>query len=296
MKIVIFGNKVTTSILLKNLLEKNYKIHSLVTLDSIKKDSSNISGNDINLENLARLNNINIYNPISYKLNNKKDYNFFIENNFDIGLCTGWQRLIPAEILNTFKKGVFGWHGSGFEFPNGRGRSPINWSIRLGLKKIYHNCFKYDVGIDDGKIVETRVIEIESNEYILDVINKATEHIKESSCRVIQACINDNLELIEQSNHAYISLPKLSEKDGELTHDMSIEYAKNTVRSCSKPFPGSFIINEANQKIRIWRLENYLNDIREINKNIIYKDNIIIIRFKDGSCFSNDFELVPNNY
>ena len=75
------------------------------------------------------------------KHKSNKDKNFFRTKAFDIGLCTSWQRIIPKDVLSCFRFGVFGWHGSGFEFPNGRGRSPINWSIRLGLNSIFHNCF-----------------------------------------------------------------------------------------------------------------------------------------------------------
>ncbi len=292
MKIVVFGNKNTTRLLLESLIEKKYCIKYLVILDSAKINSFKISGSDSNLETFANRNNINIYNPGSYKLDKKIDYDFFKQQSFDIGFCTGWQRLIPEDILNTFKLGVFGWHGSGFEFPNGRGRSPINWSIRLGLNKVYHNCFKYESGIDDGKVFETKEILIKDNEYISDIINKASIHIKQSAIRLIETCKNKKLNLIPQTDHSYISFPKLTEDDGELNHSMSRTLAKNIVRSCSRPFPGAYLISQNNQKIKIWKLDFYFDNKKNNFSEILFKDNLLIIRFRDGLCYSEDFEII----
>ena len=116
----------------------------------------------------------------------------------------------PGNSYN-LNNGIFGWHGSGFEFPNGRGRSPLNWSIRIGLKKIFHNCFKYSVGVDDGKIFDTKEIEIKNNEYIEEVISKAIQHIKDSAIKLLEDVSKNNLVLREQCDHAFLSFPKLSE-------------------------------------------------------------------------------------
>ena len=118
-------------------------------------------------------------------MNSDEDFAFFKKNKFDIGICTGWQRLIKADILNSFSLGIFGWHGSMFEFPNGRGRSPLNWSIRLGGRKVYHNLFKYDVGADDGAVFDTKILSIRDSDYIEDLQNKAIKHICESAHALI---------------------------------------------------------------------------------------------------------------
>ena len=156
-------------------------------------------------------------------------------------------------ILNTFKYGVFGWHGSGFNLPNGKGRSPLNWSIRLGCKKVFHNCFKYSENPDEGDIFDIKKILIDDEDYIYDLQVKALEHIKESSVKLINSIINSDLTLKQQPKHPSIWLPKLSEESGLLTLDnMIMRDAINITRSCSHPFPGAFIrLNEDNGIIRI---------------------------------------------
>ena len=292
MKLVLFGNKSTTKLLLEHLILKNYKPHTLVTLDQNLLEKSNIAGAEKSLIDFALENSINIYKPNSYSLSDKKDLDFFIQNNFDIGLCTGWQRLIPDKILESTNFGIFGWHGSGFEFPNGRGRSPLNWSIRIGLKSIFHNCFQYSAGVDDGKIFETKEIEIKNNEYIDEVISKALTHIKESAIKLLEDVSKNNLILREQYDHAFLSFPKLSEKDGILVPSMSSQYALNIVRSCSRPFPGAFVIDPNNAKIRIWSMKSCENEFSEgeFKSFIFFRSNVLYLKFKDGLFSSEDFE------
>ena len=292
MKIVLFGNKSTTKLLLEHLIKKNHKPHTLVTLDLDLLKKSNIAGAEDNLINFALENKINVFKPYSYALSEEQDLDFFLQNNFDIGLCTGWQRLIPEKILKSVNNGIFGWHGSGFEFPNGRGRSPINWSIRIGLKSIFHNCFKYNAGIDDGMIFDTKEIEIKNNEYIQEIIAKAITHIKDSSIKLLEDLSENNLVLREQCKHTFLSFPKLSEEDGVLLQSMSSRYAFNVVRSCSRPFPGAFVIDQNNVKIRIGSMklcEKKISD-KKLMPFVYFKNNVIFLRFKDGLFSSEDYE------
>ena len=297
MKLVLFGNKSTTKSLLKHLILKKYKPHTLVTLDSNLLKKSNISGAEDSLIDFALENNINVFRPSSYNLHDKKDIDFFLQNHFDIGLCTGWQRLIPDEILKSVNYGIFGWHGSGFEFPNGRGRSPINWSIRLGLKSIFHNCFQYSSGIDDGMIFDTQEFEIKNNDYVDEVISKALAHIKESAIKLLKDLSKNNLVLRKQCNHSFLSFPKLSEKDGILVKSMSSQYALNIVRSCSHPFPGAFVLDPDNLKIRIWSMklcEDKFSD-KELKPFLYFEKNILYLRFKDGLFKTKDYEKLSGD-
>lgn len=289
MKICFFGNKTTSRKLLDGLLKKNIKVCFLITLDKEKSSKANIAGKDDLLIKFAADQNISIYNPQTYSLLDKDDINFFHENKFDLGICTGWQRLIPTKVLRSFRYGVYGWHGSGFEFPNGRGRSPLNWSIRLGLNKIFHNCFRYSGGVDNGPIYETCEISIDKNDYISDIQKKALSHMQSSAYRLIKDIELNKLKLIEQPNYPSISFPALTERSGELAIDqLSCIQAINIIRSCSKPFSGAYITTKK-KNYRIWRAELY-NQKLEKFQNILVLDNELIIKLRDGYIKSNEFE------
>ncbi len=193
MKICVFGSKNSTLKLLNHLTKNKINIDTLVVLDPRKLGSVHISGHDSKITSKAEDLGINCFLAQTYSLKSGADKNFFKTKSFDLGLCTSWQRIIPKDVLSCFRFGVFGWHGSGYEFPNGRGRSPINWSIRLGLDLIFHNCFRYSEGVDEGDIYETRKLTIKKNDYIDDVQEKAIEHICDSAIRLISDIRDKNL-------------------------------------------------------------------------------------------------------
>jgi len=301
MKICVFGSKNSTIKLLKFFSKNQIKVDTLVLIDPSKFSSIEISGHKKSILSIAKNLGISCYFVKTFSLKSQADKNFFKEKLFDLGFCTSWQRIIPANILNLFTFGVYGWHGSGYEFPNGRGRSPINWSIRLGLNSIFHNCFKYSAGVDDGDIYETRNIEINENEYIDDIQEKATMHICDSALRLINDINLNKLKLTKQLNYPFISFPSLNEESGRLYPDLlNVESARNIVRSCSHPFPGAYIVlSDFDIKIRIWKAEiisNEYNNI-EVNKGyLIYIDKNIFVSFFDGLLKLTNYEIEKKSF
>ena len=296
MKICIFGSKKSTIRLLNYLTKNQINIHTLVVLDPHKSNSIHISGHDSAITLKARELNINCFVAKTYSLKSDLDKIFFKTMSFDLGLCTSWQRIIPKEVLSYFRFGVFGWHGSGYEFPNGRGRSPINWSIRLGLKSIFHNCFRYSNSFDEGDIYETSKFTIQKNDYVDDVQEKAGEHICKSAIRLIDDINKNKLKLIKQINYPFIVFPALNEKSGQLyPRDLSANNARNIVRSCSHPFPGAYVtISKYRVKIRIWRaqiLANKLNQIKVEKGCLFFSDNELFLGFFDGILKLTNFKI-----
>lgn len=250
--LTVFGNKTTSVALVEHLIANDVKVDLVVTLRP-GATKATISG-QADVASFCSERGITCYGVESYSLRSAEDQAFFAANKFDLGLCTGWQRLIPGDVLARFDAGVFGWHGSLFPFPNGRGRSPLNWSIRLGGAQVHHNAFRYAPGADDGPVFDTRVIPIEGD-YIADLQSKALDHIKVSAVDVARAHRDGSLagRLRPQPPGASVHFPKLSESDGEIFPDrMSVVQIENLVRSCSRPFPGAFV-REPEGILRIWR-------------------------------------------
>ncbi len=301
MKICVFGSKKSTIVLLNYLFKKNIKVNSLVLLDPCKFKSIKISGHIDNINEIAKSLGIKVYNVKKYSLKSVYDINFFRKNSFDLGLCTNWQRIIPKNILKCFKHGIFGWHGSGFKFPNGRGRSPINWSLRLGLNCIYHNCFKYGEIFDNGEIYETIKFQIKNNDYVDDLQKKAINHICKSAEKLIKDISSNKLKLYKQIDYPFISFPSLNDKSGQIyTNLLSVNQARNIIRSCSNPFPGAYVkLTNKNIKVRIWKAD-ILKKVSQ--KNIISKGHIffckkeILIGFYNGILRSTKYETNPKNF
>ena len=276
---------------MQHLLDNGVRPAHLVTLSTAAK-AQQISGKSDSLAELAKDNKVSIYEASNYGLRNKEDLRFFQEESFDLGICTGWQRLIPENILNTFTNGVFGWHGSGFSLPNGRGRSPLNWSLRLGLKVIHHNCFQYDSGADSGKIFETFTFPIGRDDYISDIQLKSLQHILDSSLRLIEKAKAKNLKLTPQLPHPSIYFPTLNEESGRLDrYLLARAEAMQIIKSCSRPFPGSFITADDKQ-YRIWKAVP-VSLTGQFGETILEQTNKLLIKFRDGWISSDDFEITP---
>lgn len=285
MKICIFGNKHLTKEFIELCFKEDIHIDTLVSIATSEVDSNQISGFDSDLVSYAKSIGCHIFLAKKYSLNDQVSLNFFIEKKFDLGICLGWQRLIPEKILEVFSNGVFGWHGSLFKFPNGRGRSPINWSIRLGAKKIYLNFFRYDSQVDNGSLYETIDVDIEADEYVFDVQKKMVVIQKNGFLRLISSIKNNSLFLKEQPTGPFIVFPKLSEESGFIeVKKMTRDEALNIIKSCSHPFPGAFVVSESKKfKLRIWRAHATASSQLKVNKfNCKKIYNTYFIRFCDG--------------
>ena len=93
-KVVVFGTKQSTAHIINKF--KN-DIDLVVTINNT--NSYNISGKG-DVIGMAESNNIECYSTEDYTL--KSCVEFFQNNEFDIGISYGWQRIIPQSILNEF--------------------------------------------------------------------------------------------------------------------------------------------------------------------------------------------------
>ena len=281
MRIAIFGNKTSTKELIVYLAENNIRLKALIIFKVEKSGEKAISGYSPSLRNITKEKDIELIEVDDYSLKSEELQKKIIDERFDLGLVTGWQRLIPLNVLKSFSLGVFGWHGSFLKFPNGRGRSPLNWSVRLGATEIYHNFFQYDEGADTGGLYETYRFAIERSDYISDVQAKALSHMKISALKLIQNCLSDTpIRLLKQPKGVAIEFPKITPTDGLLqpSHH-SVDQALNIIRSSSRPFPGAFLEIEG-RKIVVWRAS--------IDKEL--SAETIKIEFMDGPLFLIDYE------
>ncbi|MDB2478808.1 formyltransferase family protein [Alphaproteobacteria bacterium] len=295
MKIALFGNKISTQAILDRLVEFE---HSVVVFQVSSSSSHGISGyHEISKKDLHEK--ISVELVSNYSLKTESDLDHFKTAKFDVGICAGWQRLIPQSILDTFRFGVFGWHGSPFHFPNGRGRSPLNWSLRLGLSEVNLYCFRYSSGADDGDIFNVTNIPINRSALISDLQEYTLPIIINDVNQIIQKCQNNNFALKKQSHKAFIYFPKLTPDDGELKIGLhNPEQFVSLIKASSRPFPGAFMKLE-DGLVRIWDGDLFL---RPKNGKIVCKeneinftDNTLLIGFKEQILISKDFERVEQS-
>lgn len=256
--VTVFGNHHSTAALIASLIADGLKPDLLVTLSEEARTKVSIASGAGDLADWCRAQGIEVHACRGYRLISETDRAFFANSRFGIGVCTDWQHLLPEHVLDAFSPGVFGFHGSLMPFPNGRGRSPFNWSIRLGGRSIFHNCFKYTPGADDGLVFNTTEIPIGPDEHVADLQFKALMDSRITIRRLLRAYREGPITLTQQPTGASVWLPKLTPEDSRLQFAaQDLDVILNLIRASSRPFAGAFAETETGEQVRIWRAKRY---------------------------------------
>lgn len=248
MKITLFGCKDTTLHTAKFLKKFGVSI-DLITISSTTSKSNQVAGY-IDLSDYQEYFS-SIYIAKNYTLQSKQDEDHFITRvDTKLGFCIGWQRLIPEAVLNFFETGVYGMHGSARNLPFGKGRSPMNWAILEGRKWFHTNLFKYQLGIDDGPIIDTYTFSISSND------TAETLHYKNTiaMCHLIQKNLNaiiDGTVDLQKQDSAYGEsfYPKRIPEDGIIDWRDDIFNIERLIRAVAHPFYGAFTFMNGDELI-----------------------------------------------
>jgi methionyl-tRNA formyltransferase len=294
-KIAFAGCKDTTYECIKLMLQEGYMPTLLITISPEMARKNNVSGY-MDLNQFARDNNIQTYICDSYSLKSEKDKDFLSENEIDLLLVIGWQRLIPEWLLVKLSIGAFGMHGSSQALPFGRGRSPLNWSIIQDRELFITNLFKYNPGIDDGDILDTEVFDIN----LFD--NGKTLHYKNTLAMVkllkknLNNLLQKNFELKRQLDIDPTYYPKRTTEDGIIFWNKSTKEIYNLIRAVTKPFPGAFTFYEES-KIMIWNAFPF--DTRLFDPNIIpgkilhiFRNGDFLVKTGNGTILVVEYEFV----
>ena len=285
-KVVVFGTKESTAHIIKKFKKD---IDLVVTINN--KNSYNISGKG-DVEGTAKSNNIECFTTDDYTL--KSCTEFFQNNEFEIGISYGWQRLIPQSILDEFKQGVFGTHASPLGLPYGKGRSPLNWSIIRDFKQVYFNVFKYVAKADSGEIFSTTKFEINDWDTIESIKIKDLIVTEREISRLIQDFKENRITLFKQKDNIEETFfPKRLPKDGKINLWSTPREIYNLVRGVTRPFPGAFLMF-GDYKVTIWDavpFDNQLNfNYYGLGQVIRKVKNKLIIKLDGGSLLINEYE------
>lgn len=244
-------------------------------------------------EDLAEDEDIPIYYPKSYDMQNEEDLEHFQSLEADVMIVNGWQRLIPEDILETFSKGVYGVHGSAYGLPEGRGRSPLNWSLIEDLDRFLLSVIRLDSGVDSGEIVDTVKFDINDYDDIRSLYYKtavATRGILEDRMREI---VEGRCDLEEQEG-AVTYYPKRTPEDGAINWNNRTRDIYNLIRAVSRPYPGAFTEHEG-ERIMIWDAQPFSDDLFTEHKSgrisqVMVTRGDFVVSTSDGTILVEDWE------
>lgn len=292
--ICLIGAKDTTIKLASKLIDNGYSIDLIITVDANTICTDAISGY-ASPADFANKHGIRLFAVSDYSMRDAASQAFFAKNDFGIGICMGWQRLIPREVLSRFQSGIFGFHGSCGYLPYGRGRSPLNWSIINGDTRFILNMFQYDEYADSPNVFKSQMFEITPFDTIRTLQYK----------NLIAACTM-SADLLDQHKEGRISIqtnsrdpdvlyPKRRPEDGQINFLMKTREIYNLIRGVTKPFPGAFCFDsQGSGKVTIWDAIPFdqMMDFSDYTPGEIIAvfDNMPIVRTIDGSLMIKSYE------
>ncbi len=297
MNVTLFGCKDTTLHTTKYLKELNLNI-DLVTISPSVASSNQVAG----YEDLTLSDSLfdSIYVAKTYSLKKDDVVEITKLKNRHLGFCVGWQRLIPNELLDAFSIGVFGMHGSARDLPFGKGRSPMNWALIEGRKFFHTNLFKYDYGVDDGPILDSKTFSVN------DTDTAETLHYKNTlaMCNLIKSNLQNLLIGDFQTHPQSLAegesfYPKRAPADGSIDWRDDIYNIERLIRAVTKPFDGAFSIIRG-AEIVIERAAIFYTDIEahpfkesKFGKVVdVFPNNKFLVRCSGGVLLVHDYKGV----
>lgn len=249
-KVVVFGVKDTSENIINFIREEICPVDLVITISPEVTRKNQVSGYK-GLSVLTEKYGIPVHEADSYFLTDEKTQKFMRENEFDIGISMGWQRLIPKSVLDCFKHGIYGFHGNSGYLPFGRGRSPLNWSVILGDTRFNLNLFRYDEKADSPNVFATEMFSITPHDDIRTAQYKNMICSKRLIRRLLTAYESGHIEIRTESRDFDSWYEKRTAADGKVDFHKRTRDIYNLIRGVAAPFPGAFAMCEG-EEVRIW--------------------------------------------
>ena len=238
-KVVVFGVKDTTEKIVEFIQNSICGVDLVITISKEVLHKNQVSGFK-GLSSLTKDYGIPVREVESYALKDEETLAFFKENEFDIGISMGWQRLIPAEVLARFAYGVYGFHGNCAYLPYGRGRSPLNWSIINGDTRFILNLFRYDEKADSPNIFANEMCAITPHDTVRSMQYKNII-CSRNLIRKLLAAYSEGIVPIHTGSKDFDSwYEKRTAADGKIDFHGKTRDIYNLIRGVNAPFTGAF--------------------------------------------------------
>lgn len=291
-KVVVFGVKDTSENIIDFIQNEICPVDLVITIAPEVTQKNQVSGYK-GLSFLTEKYGIPVHEADSYGLKDDKTVRFMEENTFDIGISMGWQRLVPVEVLDRFKFGVYGFHGNAGYLPFGRGRSPLNWSIILGDTRFNLNLFRYDEKADSPNIFATESFQIGPCDDIRTAQYKNMMVSKRLIRRLLTAYANGRIDIRTDSKDYDSWYQKRTAADGLVDFRARTRDIYNLIRGVAAPFPGAYAYIDG-KKITIWSAQPFdemidLSDYAPGEVADIFDDRLVV-RTVDGSILINRYD------
>lgn len=245
MRILFIGNVLSSFILFQILLKHKANLVGAITT---KKSKFNSDFKDIS--RLCKKNKIQLH--YTKKINSKKTIHWIKDKKPDYIFCFGWSQILNKNIISIPKKYIVGFHPS--KLPSFKGRHPIIWSIILGAKTTASTFFKINKDVDDGPIIDQKIVKILKNDNSFKLYKRIMNKAKLQLIEILKKIKKNNITFIIKNKQKSSSLRKRYFKDGEIDWRMNGQNISRLVRALDYPYPGAHL-QYKNKIYKIWKIK-----------------------------------------
>lgn len=291
-KVVVFGVKDTSENIVEFIHQNICPVDLVITISREVLNRNQVSGFK-GLSALTVRHGIPVFEADSYFLTDDRTREFMEQNEFEIAVSMGWQRLIPLYVLEKFVYGVYGFHGNSGYLPFGRGRSPLNWSMILGDTRFNLNLFRYDEKADSPNVFATEMFSITPHDNIRTAQYKNMICSKRLIRKLLKAYEEKNITVRTESKDFDSWYNKRTAADGKIDFHDRTRNIYNLIRGVAAPFPGAYAMC-GEEKVTIWEAHPFdeIIDFSEYAPGEVADvfDGKPIVRTVDGSLLIDRYE------
>lgn len=291
-RLAVFGVKDTSENIVEFIHKNIRPVDLVITISREVLNRNQVSGFK-GLSVLTEKYGIPVFEADSYFLTDKKTRKFMEENEFEIAISMGWQRLIPKDVLDKFQYGVYGFHGNCGYLPFGRGRSPLNWSIIQGDTRFNLNLFRYDENADSPNVFSTEMFSLTVHDDIRTAQYKNMICSKNLIRKLLKAYDEKNIQIRQESKDFDSWYMKRTAADGKIDFRGRTRDIYNLIRGVAAPFPGAFAMC-AGEKVTVWEAHPFdeMIDFSAYTPGEVVDvfDGKPVVRTVDGSLLIDRYE------
>lgn len=240
-------------------------------------------------------------------INENKSINILKKFNADIFVSMSYNQIFKKKFLNKFKIKIINCHAGALPFY--RGRSPINWAVINGEKKIGITTHLINSKIDEGDIFDQQFIKINNQDNFKTILEKCYKKCPSQLYKVLKKIKKQKIELIKQSAISKTGSYYFKRKPGDeiINFDNNFKNINNFIRGLVYPSVGaSFFYKKKIYNVtetalirktkRVVNLSNgYIFKVSKKKLNVKVNDSIIELRkiyFKKNKVYVKDLSRI----
>lgn len=264
LKVLFMGTPDFSVPVLKMLIENCNVIGVVTQPDKPVGRSGKISISPV--KEVALQNNIQVLQPIKIR----KEYEEVLSLNPDIIITCAYGQIVPEEVLNYPKYGCINVHAS--LLPKHRGGAPIHRAIIEGDKESGVTIMHMGIGMDDGDIINTRVIPIEDNDTAESLFDKLSILGSELLLDTLPSIIDRSAKRVKQDNALATYSYNIKPEDEVIDFSKTNKEVYNLIRGLNSwPVAHTYLDGK---RVKVWA--------SRIGSDKTTKPGEIINIYKDG--------------